>query len=76
MQVCKKVPVTIDCSAVDEAIVRHVSAVARRNDAKGYLLHVVHSRTLDQDRALREKTESAPESCRRRYRPRVSKDTH
>jgi len=64
MQVYKKILVTIDCSPVDEAILRHVSALARQNDAAVYLLHVVHSHTLDQERALREKAESALESYR------------
>ncbi len=57
MQVYKKILVTIDCSPVDDAILRHVAALARQNDAQVYLLHVVHSHTLDQDRVLREQTQ-------------------
>ena len=57
MQVYKKILVAIDCSPVDEAIVEHVSALARQNSAEVYLLHVVHSHTLDQERVLREKCE-------------------
>jgi nucleotide-binding universal stress UspA family protein len=64
MQVYKKILVTIDCSPMDEAILRHVSALARQNGAKVHLLHVVHSHTLDQDRVLREKAQSCLESCR------------
>ncbi|MFH1136854.1 MAG: hypothetical protein V1816_12320, partial [Pseudomonadota bacterium] len=33
------------------------AALARQNDAKVALLHVVHSHTLDQDRVMREKAE-------------------
>jgi nucleotide-binding universal stress UspA family protein len=62
MQVYKKILVTIDCSPVDNAIVRHVSALAQQNDAAVYLLHVVHSHTLDQDRTLREQAKSCLES--------------
>jgi len=66
MQVYKKILVTIDCSPVDDAILRHVSALACQNGAKVCLLHVVHSHTLDQDRALREKAKSCLETCRAR----------
>jgi universal stress protein A len=65
MQVYKKILVTIDCSPVDETILRHVSALARQNGAAVCLLHVVHSHTLDQDRALREQAKSCLESYRR-----------
>jgi nucleotide-binding universal stress UspA family protein len=58
MQVYKKILVTMDCSPVDDAILRHVSALALQNDATVYLLHVVHSHTLDQDRVLREQARS------------------
>ena len=57
MQVYKKILVTMDCSSVDEAIVRHVSALALQNKARVVLLHVVHSHTLDQHRVLREQAE-------------------
>ena len=58
MQVYKKILVTIDCSDVDNAIIEHVSALAKQNNAHVYLLHVVHSHTLDQERALHKKTEA------------------
>jgi nucleotide-binding universal stress UspA family protein len=64
MQVYKKILVTIDCSPVDDAILRHISALARQNRAQVYLLHVVHSHTLDQERVLREKAQSCLQSCR------------
>jgi nucleotide-binding universal stress UspA family protein len=62
MQLYKKILVTIDCSPVDYTIIKHVSALAIQNSAKVYLLHVVHSHTLDQHRALKEKAESCLES--------------
>ncbi|MFH2001148.1 MAG: universal stress protein [Planctomycetota bacterium] len=57
MQVYKKILVAMDCSAVDDAIIEHVSALALQNRSHVHLLHVVHSHTLDQDRALRELAE-------------------
>jgi nucleotide-binding universal stress UspA family protein len=59
MQVYKKILVAIDCSPVDAAIIKHVTALALQNKAEVYLLHVVHSHTLDQDRALREDAEAS-----------------
>jgi len=59
MQVYKKILVAMDCTAVDDAIIEHVSALALQNQAQIYLLHVVHSHTLDQDRALREPAEAS-----------------
>lgn len=59
MQVYKKILVAMDCSAVDDAIIAHVSSLAIQNNAQIYLLHVVHSHTLDQDRALREIAEAS-----------------
>jgi nucleotide-binding universal stress UspA family protein len=59
MQVYKKILVTMDCSPVDDAIIEHVSALALQNNARVYLIHVVHSHTLDQDRALREHAEAS-----------------
>jgi universal stress protein A len=46
--------VAIDCSPVDETLVGQVSALAAPLGARVHLLHVVHSHTLDQERALRE----------------------
>jgi nucleotide-binding universal stress UspA family protein len=64
MQVYRKILVTMDCSSVDDAIIEHVSALALQNNAKVCLLHVVHSHTLDQDRALRDSArESLESSC-------------
>jgi len=57
MQVYKKILVAMDCSPVDEVIIEHVSALAIQNQAQVYLLHVVHSHTLDQHRTMLEKAE-------------------
>ena len=57
MQVYKKILVTMDCTSVDDAIMEHVTLLALQNRAQVYLLHVVHSHTLDQDRALRKQAE-------------------
>lgn len=62
MQVYKKILVAMDCTSVDDAIIEHVSALALQNNAQIYLLHVVHSHTLDQDRALRELAETSLKS--------------
>jgi len=62
MQVYRKILVAMDCSSVDDAIIEHVSALALQNNAQVYLLHVVHSHTLDQDRALRELAEASLKS--------------
>jgi len=68
MQVYKRILVAMDCSPVDDVIVEHVSALALQNKAQVYLLHVVHSHTLDQDRALRELAETTLESHRKKLR--------
>ena len=64
MQVYKKILVAMDCSSIDDAIIEHVSALALQNNAKVYLIHVVHSHTIDQDRALRETAETSLKSSR------------
>jgi len=64
MRLYKKILVPIDCSAVDDTIVEHVSALARQNNAEVYLLHVVHSHTLDQDRVLHKNAHAALKTYR------------
>jgi nucleotide-binding universal stress UspA family protein len=59
MQVYKNILVAMDCSPVDDAIIEHVSALAQQNNARVHLLHVVHSHTLDQHRALRKHAEAS-----------------
>jgi len=58
MQVYKNILVTMDCSPVDDAIIAHISLLAKQNEAKVFLLHVIHAHTLDQKRALGEKAET------------------
>jgi universal stress protein A len=70
MQVYKKILVTMDCSAVDDALMEHVAALALQNRAQVHLLHVVHSHTLDQDRALREQADACLTSRRRELQDR------
>ncbi len=67
MQLYRKILVTIDCSAADEAIISHISALAQQNKAGVTLLHVVHSHTLDQNRTLKIQAES----CLGTYRERL-----
>lgn len=59
MQIYKKILVAIDCSRVDEAIINHISLVARQNQAEVYLLHVLHAHSLDQKRILRHRAEES-----------------
>ncbi len=59
MNVYHRILVTIDCSPVDQNVLKHVSALAIQNEAIVYLLHVVHSHTLDQNRASTETAEIA-----------------
>ncbi|MFA9424335.1 MAG: universal stress protein [Sedimentibacter sp.] len=59
MNVYHKILVTIDCSPVDETVLKHVAALAIQNEAIVYLLHVVHSHTLDQNRDLTQIAEIA-----------------
>lgn len=68
MQVYKKILVAMDCTPVDDVIIEHVTALAIQNQAQVFLLHVVHSHTLDQDRELRKSAEMTLESCRNKLR--------
>ncbi len=52
MQLYKNILVTMDCSEVDDRILDHVTQLARQNQSRVFLLHVVHSHTLDEHRAL------------------------
>ncbi len=63
MQIYKKILVTIDCSDVDGPILAHAGALAQQNNAQVVLMHVIHAHTIDQDRALREKSSIAMETC-------------
>ncbi len=59
MQVYKKILVTMDCSPVDDVILEHISALAKQNNAEVFLIHVVHSHTIEQDRALHNRAKVA-----------------
>ena len=59
MEGYRDILVAIDCSPVDEMLVKHVSALAAPLGARVHLLHVVHSHTLDQERSLREQARVA-----------------
>jgi nucleotide-binding universal stress UspA family protein len=48
--------VLLDCSPVDDAVVNEVLRIASGGGVRVTLVHVIHSHTLDQDRALREKS--------------------
>lgn len=58
MPVYREILVAIDCSPVDEAVIEHLSALALQLGSTLHLLHVVHSHTLDQERTLREESQS------------------
>jgi len=47
----------MDCSPVDETILKHVVELAKIHKSKVHLFHVVHAHTLDQQRILVAKTE-------------------
>ncbi len=64
MQVYKNILVTMDCSPVDDAIIAHISLLAKQNEAEVFLLHVIHAHTLDQKRALEEKAKAQMEAHR------------
>ncbi len=55
MQIYKNILVTVDGSSADKRILEHVALLAQQNKANVTILHVVHSHTIDQERALHEK---------------------
>jgi nucleotide-binding universal stress UspA family protein len=55
--VYEKILLLMDCSPVDEAILKHVVELAKIHKSKVHLFHVVHAHTLDQQRVLVAKTE-------------------
>ena len=54
----------MDCSPVDDAIIRHVVELARIHGSTVHLFHVVHAHTLDQRRALTEKATACIDEAR------------
>jgi Universal stress protein UspA and related nucleotide-binding proteins len=59
--------VLLDCSPVDDAVVNEVLRIVSGADVRVTLVHVVHSHTLDQDRALRAKSEACMTARVRRF---------
>ncbi|TFG63195.1 MAG: universal stress protein [Spirochaetales bacterium] len=53
----KKILLLIDCSDVDDVILKHVTKLAKFHKASVSLFHVVHAHTLDQRRILQAKAE-------------------
>ena len=66
MRIYRNILVAIDCSAVDDAVIDHASALARQLHSTLHLLHVVHSHTLDQERILREQSATILEGYRKK----------
>ncbi len=64
MPAYREILVAIDCSEVDDVILNHAAALAHKLDATLHLLHVVHSHTLDQDRYLRQRSQTILEGYR------------
>jgi nucleotide-binding universal stress UspA family protein len=54
MGMYKNILLTLDCSPVDDVIINHVRDLAQIHKSTVTLVHIVHSHTLDQDRALHE----------------------
>jgi nucleotide-binding universal stress UspA family protein len=59
MKIYHKILVTMDCTSVDDNVISHVADLAVQNEAEIILLHVIHSHTLGQERALRAKAEKS-----------------
>jgi nucleotide-binding universal stress UspA family protein len=55
MGLYKNILLTLDCSPVDDIIIRHVCKLAKIHGSTVFLTHVVHSHTLDQNTFLYEK---------------------
>jgi nucleotide-binding universal stress UspA family protein len=68
MQLYRDILVAIDGSPADEVLIRQVAALAGQLGANVHLLHVVHSHTLDQERALREQAGAILDRCRAQLR--------
>jgi universal stress protein A len=60
--------ILIDCSPSDGAIMDLVEKLLEGSTTKVTLSHVVHSHTIDQDRALKEQADACMESMLERFR--------
>jgi universal stress protein A len=47
----------MDCSPVDNAVLKHIAELAEIHDSNVHLFHVIHAHTLDQRRALEQKAD-------------------
>ena len=54
----KNILLLLDCSEYDNAILEHIKQLAKIHNSHVHLYHAVHAHTIDQQRALLEKTES------------------
>jgi nucleotide-binding universal stress UspA family protein len=53
----EKILLLMDCSPVDEVILKHVVELAKIHKSEVHLFHVVHAHTLDQQRVMVSQTE-------------------
>jgi universal stress protein A len=58
----------LDCSLVDHAIIPKIIDMSRCGNARVTLAHVVHSHTIDQDRALKTKADRFLEPVLKQFR--------
>ncbi len=58
MEMYKKILLTLDRSGADDAIIEHIVNLSAIHKSKVFLLHVVHSHTLDQNRYMLKETET------------------
>ena len=55
----KHILLLLDCSTYDEAILEHIVELAKIHNSHIHLYHAVHAHTIDQQRALLEKTKKS-----------------
>ena len=67
MELYKRILLLLDCSNADNRIIKHVLKLAEIHKSKVFLLHVVHSHTLDQNRFLSEKTDAYMEEKKKLF---------
>jgi len=53
----KNILVLLDCSPVDDVILRHIRELAKIHSSKVCLFHVIHAHTLDQRRFMLERAQ-------------------
>ncbi len=55
MSLYEKILLLLDCSPVDEVILKHVLELSKIHRSTVFLFHVVHAHTLEQERVMVEK---------------------